>query len=295
MKYKLLAAFSLCCLILQPVKAQNSGTVVPGAVSPGLRGADTLEVLAFRRLLNFISTESKGAKKSDINMDSLKSLSEVHFLSNPVQAIGSSFTQENTSYDNFLPQVYHREGLQGSPFFLTAYVSGLVVNQIDTVIDKPDYLYNYDKVSGNLLLKRGNESPIAVNRNQVKYFCLKADKGGYIFERVMLINPNDYFQVLFKGLKYSLYKQIKSKFIPANQKTDGYSSAGKDFDEYRDLYTFFIVDQKKGEPVEFELSKKSIRKALPAENAFIEQYFKDHKGEDMDELYVQHLIEKLNN
>jgi hypothetical protein len=86
---------------------------------------------------------------------------------------------------------YHKEPTQGSPFCFL-YVPGLVVNAPIQSLTNPDYLYNYDKMSGNLLLKRNNESPIAVNRWQVKQFCLKTDKGGLIFMRVPLINNNEF-------------------------------------------------------------------------------------------------------
>jgi hypothetical protein len=288
MKIKFFQAISVCLSFLLSVEAQvfTSQKNIP----------DTLEILAFRRLVNFISVKTPGLNNQEKASDSLHHIGEQHILVTPILTYpGSGGAMSNRfSYDNFLPQVYNKEGLQGSPFLLAAYTPGLVVNQVDSVIDKLDYQYNYDKVSGNLLLKRGNEKPIAVYKEQVKLFCLKVDSGGYIFERVSLLNPNEYFQVLFKGTKYSAYKLIKSQFINANQRTNGYQTEGNNYDEYRDFYTYYLVDLMKGESLVFELSKKSIRKTFSSESAIVEQYIKDHKYEPVNESYVIGLVEKIN-
>jgi hypothetical protein len=132
------------------------------------------------------------------------------------------YEQDNSSYDKFLPSVYHKEVTQGSPFLIPIYVPGLVITHSYGIVNKKEYRYNYDKVTGNLLLIRDKESPIAVDRELVNSFCLKLDKGGYIFMRVPLINSNEFFQVINKGPKYSCYKLFKNIFINANQKTNGY-------------------------------------------------------------------------
>ncbi len=294
MKYRtfLPVLVCLCCFLSSTAQVNTAGKSYLDNVPNS--HPDSIEVAAFKRLLIFITTESVSWKKSDINLDSLSKIGESHFLYSPFQTIPGQYQQDNTSYDNFLPTVYHKDLLEGSPFFLPAYVPGLVVNQLDSVIDNKDYLYNYDKKSENLLLKRGDEAPIAVNRNQVKYFCLKPQQGGYIFERVLLISPDEYFQVLYKGSKYSFYKQIKSIFIPANQKTNGYSRSGNDYDEYQDQYSYYIVDHRKMQVLVFELSKKSLRKSLYAEDAVLEKYFREHKWQPVDEPYLVHLAELVN-
>jgi hypothetical protein len=288
---KIFLTIFFCVALLFSAIAQTNNPLLK---NPRISSIDTLEVVAFRKLLHFIADETQPQKRSDINIDSLKRLSESHFLYANSHTYFNTYDQDNTSYDNFLPTVYHKEGLEGSPFLLTAYVPGLVVNQIDSVIDKTNYLYNYDKVTGNLLLKRDNELPIAVNKEQVKYFCIKEEKGGYIFERVSLISSNEYFQVLYKGPKYSFFKLIKSNFIPSSKTTNGYSTTGNNYDEYKDYYIYYMVDHVKDEFAVLELSKKSIRKALSSENGAVEQYFKDHKWTEIDEPYVEHLFEKLN-
>ena len=286
MKNKLIPTIFVCltCFFSSEAQIDNAKN----------KSIDSLEVLAFNRLVSFLSVDTPSIKISEKEKNPETTPGESHFLVEPIHTMPGDFTQGNFSYDKFIATVYNKEATQGSPFLLPAYVPGLVVNQLDSVINKPAYLYNYDKMSGNLLLKRDNDAPIAVNSEQVKLFCLKLDKGGYIFMRVPLINSNEFLQVIYKGLKYSSYKLYKTRFVNANQKTNGYLSEGKDYDEYKDIETYYLVDESKEEWSVYELNKKSIKKSL-GESAVIDRYFKDHKYDDITESFVAHLLESLNN
>jgi hypothetical protein len=254
------------------------------------------EVAAFNRMVDFIRTDTQQAKIAEYEKNNISHQGEEHILSVPLARGAAAEGPESGSWDKFLPTVYHKEATVGSPFLIPLYVQGLVVNQLDSVINKPDYLYNYDKGTGNLLLKRNNQDPIAVNRDQVNMFCLKLDKGGLIFMRVPVINANEYFQVITKGSKYSCYKLYKIVFVKANQQTTtGYSPDGKNYDEYKDIETYYVLDEIKQEWSVFELTKKSIRKALIDQSPAVEQFMKDHRGDDITDSYVAQLFNKLNN
>jgi len=292
MKYLLTVTVFMSMLF--SVKAQENNVVRNGFIkkTPAQLYADSVDQVIFRQLVAYVQSESTDFRKLELNVDSLKRLSERHSLVNT--NYNGEYAKANISYDNFLPSVYHKEPLEGLPYLLNAYVPGLVIDPNGSLIGKPDYLYNFDKVSENLLLKRGDAKPIAVEKEQVKYFCLKAGQEVYIFERVSIIDGNRYFQVLSKGSKFSFYKLIISKFINANQGTNGYIKAGNDYDEYQDIFTYYLVDQRRNEYVVFDIKKKSIRKSLPTESRVVEKYFKDHKGEKLTELYVAGLVDKLN-
>lgn len=254
------------------------------------------EVAAFNRLVDYIKTDTQKAKIAEYEKNNISHQGEEHILSIPVARGAAAEGPESGSWDKFLPTVYHKDATVGSPFLISLYVQGLVVNQLDSVINKPDYLYNYDKITGNLLLKRNNQDPIAVNRDQVNMFCLKLDQGGFIFMRVPLINANEYFQVISKGSKYSCYKLYKNVFVKANQQsTTGYTPDGKNYDEYKDVDIYYMLDETKQEWTIFELTKKSIRKALIEQSPAVELYIKDHRGDEITESYVAQLLGKLNN
>jgi hypothetical protein len=286
MKSKLVLSFSICLLLLQEANAQLNNI-------PGHRN-DSLDINSFGILVNYISSDTQTLNIAEIEKNTVSHLGEQHQLVTPIQYMPGAGEMAGYGWDNWLPSVYNKEATQGSPFFLPIYVPGLVINQSYHVISNKDYLFNYDKMSGNLLLKRGKESPIAIDREQVNAFCLKVDQGGYIFMRVPLINTNEYFQVIYKGSKYSSYKLYKNKFVNANQKTNGYTSEGKNYDEYEDIETYYIVDEKKQEWNLFELSKKSIKKTMASESVAVDLYFKDHRYEDITESFVSHLLASLN-
>jgi hypothetical protein len=289
MKKGFLLLISCCLLCIISASGQVNNNQVNHA-------SDTLDALAFRQLVNFISTDTQNVKLEEAEKNSIPHQGEEHILVTPIPTYPGSSTEmaNRFSYDNFLPTVYHKEPTQGSPFLLFLYVPGLVVSNTYKIINQQGNLYNYDKVTGNLLLKRNNESPIAVNREQVNSFALKIDKGGLIFTRVPVINYNEFYQVIYKGPKYSTYKLYKNKFVNANQKTNGYVSEGKDYDEYEDIITYYLVDEKKGASNMFELTRKSIRKVFSEAGPTAEQYVKAHKDEDITEPYVAHLTDELN-
>lgn len=254
------------------------------------------EISAFNRLVDYIKTDTQEAKIAEYEKNNISHQGEEQVVSIPLARGAAREGPESGSWDKFLPTVYHKDATVGSPFLISLYVQGLVVNQLDSIINKPDYLYNYDKITGNLLLKRNNQDPIAVNRDQVNMFCLKLDKGGFIFMRVPLINGNEYFQVISKGSKYSCYKLYKNVFVKANQQsTSGYTADGKNYDEYKDVETYYMLNETKQEWAIFELTKKSIRKVLFDQSTAVESYIKDHKGDEITESYMAGLLDKLNN
>lgn len=263
--------------------------------SSSARPKDSAEFITFQRLVQFISVHDLNIQAKEGLNDSLSHFGEEHQLVAQIQnfpVIGSQMAG-SFSYDNFMPTVHNKEALQGSPFLLSTFVPGLVVNDQHSVIDQANFLYNYDKISGNFLMQRDMGEPIAVKKDQVRFFCLKLATGGYIFERVSLIDPDKFFQILYRGPRYSCYKLYKSKFVPAGQKTDGYVTVGNNYDEYQDIFVYYLLDREKGEALIFELTKKSIRKALSSESVTVEQYIKSHKSEDVNESYIVHLLEKL--
>jgi len=285
MKSKIFLTVSAIFCIQLLLKAQNSNPK-----------PNPLEVAAFNRLVDYIKTDTKEAKIAEYEKNNISHQGEENVLSIPIARGVAPEGPESGSWDKFLPTVYHKDPTVGSPFLISIYVQGLVVNQLDSVINKPDYLYNYDKKSGNLLLIRNNQEPIAVNRDQVNMFCLKLDKGGFIFMRVPLINANEYLQVISKGSKYSCYKLYKNIFVKANQKTtNGYTPDGQNYDEYKDVETYYMVNETKQEWSVFELTKKSIHKVLNEQSVIVEQYIKDHRGDEITDSYIAGLLEKLNN
>jgi hypothetical protein len=267
MKSIFFSPVSLCLIFLSPVKGQITSTKT-----------DTQEINAFRYLVYYISRadDNQGQYTTSFNEPA------------PLQ-------MESRGWNTYYPNLYNIKKTVGSPYLVTSFVRGVVIDPLDSATDRSDYLYNYNKASGNLLLKKNNADPIAIYKDQIKMFCLKLEKGGYIFMSVPLINSNEFFQVIAKGPKYSCYKLYKNIFVPYNQhSTNGYLPEGKDYDEYQDILTYYLVNEKAESWSVFDLTKKSIRKALYSESAAAEQFFKKHKLEEITESMLPELAEELN-
>ncbi len=287
MKSKLLLSISTILFLIASSSAQLPNDSAKH--SPG-----NPDSLVFRLMVDYVSADTLVLNISEFEKNNVPHLGEEHRLVVPILANPGVYEQDNSSYDKFLPSVYHKEVTKGSPFLIPIYVPGLVVSQAHGIINKKEYLYNYDKVTGNLLLIRDKQSPIAVDRELVNSFCLKLDKGGYIFMRVPLINANEFFQVINRGPKYSCYKLFKNIFVNANQKTNGYVTDGNDYDEYQDIETYYFVDERKEEWAIFELTRKSMKKIFGSQNNIVEKYFKDHRYEAITEPMLASLLEELN-
>jgi hypothetical protein len=287
MKYKFLLSAVVVTLFLSPATAQNDRT---------LRNhhTDSLENLAYEQLVSYISADTFNLNLGEAEKNAVSHIGEQHSLAVPVNRGSGNEENDYVSWDKWLPFVYNKEATVGSPFLLFLYVPGLVVNSSFKIIQKPDYRYNYDKMSGNLLLIRNEASPIAVYKDQVNMFCLKTDKGGLIFMRVPIINSNEFFQVIYKGPKYSVYKLYKNRFINANQNTNGYLTAGKDYDEYEDIITYYLVDETNESAYPFELKRNSVKQIFSTVSPIATQYLSKHKYDLITEAAIANLTEALN-
>ncbi len=217
---------------------------------------------------------------------------------NTLQNDFSNFAKTENSLSftaGLVPTFTAKEETVGSRYLFTKWVNGSVVNLHDSVFAKPSLLFNYDKVSKKLLLTENKSTAIEIFLDQIKSFSLKDDNKEYNFERVAIINNNDFFQPLVKNeSKYSLYRLLQTKFIKANYSTNGISESGNKFDEYKDEVTYYIVLPGAREFKKAELKKKSIKQALSADAAKINDYFSAHEQDAVNEDFLVSLIKSLN-
>jgi hypothetical protein len=207
---------------------------------------------------------------------------------------GSKVYTSYMNYGTMLP-VYHQPvETKGSRYLMQSWCKGIVVNHHDTAIINNIYFYNFDKVTGDLMLTQDQQTYIDIDRSSAKSFILKGAKGEIAFEQVPLIDPSAYFEILAKGERYTIYKLIKCKKVKANGVANGLTSIGNDYDEFADDYTYYFVDQKNQSFRTIDLRKKSIEKAAFAEKDKSEKYFDEHKKDNIDDLFLKGFIAYLN-
>src|ERR1700691_3523141 len=111
-----------------------------------------------------------------------------------------------------MPVFHQPTEKKGSRYLMSDWSAGLVVNKFDTVINSPTYMYNYDKITGDLLMTQDKQSFVEIDRPEVKSFALRYKDTGYVFVQAPIIdNGNGYFQLIAQGNKYGAYKSIKTK------------------------------------------------------------------------------------
>jgi len=198
------------------------------------------------------------------------------------------------NYGTMLPVFHQPVETKGSPYLMQNWCKGIVVNRHDTAIISNVYFYNYDKVTGDLMLTQDQQSYIDIDRSSAKSFILKSANGELAFEQVPLIDPSAYFEILAKGERYSIYKLIKCKKVKANGVANGLTSVGNDYDEFTDEYTYYLVDQKNRRAKSIDLRKKSIEKAAIAEKDKSDKYFDEHKKDNIDDAFLKGFVAYLN-
>lgn len=213
---------------------------------------------------------------------------------------GGSFHITTTAYmgalntGSFMPVYHQPTETRGSRFIMNDWSPGLVVNQFDTVIKNDSYRYNFDKITGDLLMTQDGKQYIEIDRTNVKSFAIKGQDGGYVFEQVHLLDPTNYFMLLGKGGKYASYKAIKTKLVKANGGTNGLTSTGHDYDEYVDQFYYFLIDLQTNEIRQFEPRKKSIREVAGEDRPKVEKYISQHRYDNIDDKYITGLVNYLN-
>ncbi|SDQ00900.1 hypothetical protein SAMN05428975_5546 [Mucilaginibacter sp. OK268] len=187
-----------------------------------------------------------------------------------------------------------QEGLHGSRFLFNDWVHGFAITPQDSLKQSDVYLFNYDKVGGNLIFTRNKTTAMLVVKQEIKGFTLFDENAvPYVFEDVPAINAKRYVEVLSTGKKYKIYKDLGTTFIKANFVTNGITSSGNNYDEYKDESVYYVVQLPGGKPQKIELKAKAIKQAFVADADKVKKFFSDNEG-DIDDNYLKALGDYLN-
>jgi len=190
-----------------------------------------------------------------------------------------------------------KEDTKGSRYLFDHWVNGSAVSTMkDVSVNSQTLLFNYDKITHNLYITQDKKTVVEVDKNQIQSFTLHGDGGqDYAFERVNLINTDQFFQPLVKsGDKYTLYKLTKTTFKKADYHSDGLTESGHNYDEYVENSEFYILFPGGKEYKKIELKKKSIKDALSPAAARVNDYFSGHKYDDINESFLKGLVSVIN-
>jgi hypothetical protein len=187
-----------------------------------------------------------------------------------------------------------QEALHGNRFLFDNWVHGFAITPQDSIKQNNVYLFNYDKITGDLIFTRDQKTVLQVVKSEIKAFTLfDPNAQPYVFEDVPAVDARHYLQVLASGSKYKIYKSLGTKFIKANFTTNGITSSGNNYDEYVDESVYYIVKLPGGQPQKLALKKKAIKTAFAADADRVNKFLSDNDG-DIDENYLKNLGEYMN-
>jgi hypothetical protein len=188
----------------------------------------------------------------------------------------------------------HKKGdLRGSQYLFDVFVHGYLVNNSGELVFQPNYLLDYDKVSGGLLLTPDKRKIVNVAWDQVETFTLYGmnDKR-YDFGKVPAIDQSHFLQILSSGPKYKICKAIKTKFVKADYINNGLAAHGHDYDEYVDDFYYYVVPEG-GQPQKLSLRKRSLKEVFAKDADKLNKFMSQASG-DIDDDYLTKLGAALN-
>jgi len=195
---------------------------------------------------------------------------------------------------SIMPVFTHKEETRGSRYFVNGWVHGYVVNSNDSLIQRPEFFYNYDKMSGDVLLSHDKVSAIAIYHEKIKSFTLfDALNQPHTFTLVPDIDKTHYVQIISDGSTYKIYKLTKTKFVASNYHSDGIASTGNPYDEYQDDDSYFVVYAKTNQLQKLALKKKAIKQVFAADENKVTAYLQANDG-DIDDNYLHDFGDYMN-
>lgn len=203
------------------------------------------------------------------------------------------FQRPDNVYLDRLPG--HEKGkTKGNRYLLDVFAHGIFVNAHDELVYNRDYLFDYDKIGGGLLITKDGKSILELSFDQTRSFKLysRTDEV-FVFEKVPSIDNSHYLQVLAEGKKYKVYKLIKTTFRKSDYVNAGMVQHGNDYDEFIDDADYYLFDVQANQMKKFTLKRKSLKESFAKEADKINKYLSDHSG-DINDAYLSNLGDAMN-
>ena len=189
-----------------------------------------------------------------------------------------------------------KEDLHGSPYLFNEWVHGYAITFTDSVKENDNYLFNYQKIEGVLLYTGDGKTMNIIDRTKIREFILfDGNAIPLTLENVPAIDGRHFIQVIATGSKYKIYKQFGTKFVQANFQTNGITSSGNNYDEFKDESVYYVVSLPGGSPQKIVLKRKSIKTAFAAEADKVSKFMTDHDSDEIDDTYLKNIGDYMNN
>jgi hypothetical protein len=236
---------------------------------------------------------SKNVRSSNTDVAVSDAFSGHTYLASANNAAFNEGSQMQFNGGSF-PIAKEKEETHGSRYYYRDWANGYVINTEGKKINNAALLFNYNKVTGDLLLTHDKKTAIIVNRDQVKSFTLyDATKKEHRFEMIPAIDAVRFVEVLTDGSKYKIYKLTKTKFIPSNYTTNGLVSSGNSYDEYADENTYYLLTAN-DQMQKLALKRKAIKHAFENDENKLDAFFSKNNSGNIDDQFLKDLGDYMN-
>ncbi|MDO3642305.1 carboxypeptidase-like regulatory domain-containing protein [Mucilaginibacter sp. L3T2-6] len=260
--------------ILKGDPASSLLAIAPGYADIGVKidGKASIDIV----MQNGISSSAKTAVINDLN-GNLSSLSAYLNKQTIVSQAGGTTS---------VKAGFVQEPTRGSPYLFTVWARGFAITNGDSLLYDVNNLYNYDKLTGNLVFTRDGKNILQANIAGVKSFSLFNGKPHpFVFVNAPEISKKPLIEILVATPRYKLYKQTDTKLQEANFHTDGVITSGNRYDEYEDNVHYFFV--KTGDkPKQISLKKKTIKELFGGD---ADKFVSAQGDRDVDDDYLRDL------
>jgi hypothetical protein len=215
--------------------------------------------------------------KLGLTIASLLGLILVHGQQTELSRVSSDVNHVFTT----LPTFFQKENVQGSPYLVDGWLPGNVELVGRRRIPEPgqQLFFNFDKMNDRVYVTDGIGRVWNYPRDSVTSFSLADSNVVLSFEKISLINKSRFLQVLVRSEKgYSLYCQWITKLNRSDFRNGGYYTTGNKFDEYVDLYKYFIVYPGSKKFKRLDLRVHAIKRAFQAESGRVNAFFSQKSG-----------------
>ncbi|WP_426669710.1 carboxypeptidase-like regulatory domain-containing protein [Mucilaginibacter sp. McL0603] len=263
-----------------------------------LNGAFNLKVDSVDRLIvsaqNFKKTVIKIGDPNNVNVVLTGDDAAGAKLTKSTGDFKEKLSTEGMTKDVSSGYIVHENTIHGSRYLFENWVHGYALTTEDSVKQNDNYLFNYEKMAGNLIFTDDGKTMTGINRHSIKMFTLVDDQGQtYVFENRPEIDPLHFVQVISTGSKYKIYKQLGTKYLPNNYVSNGMTSSGNNYDEFKDESVYYVVKLPGGQPQKVLLKKKSIKTVFAADADKANKFLSDN-DRDIDDDYLKSLGDYMN-
>ncbi len=160
------------------------------------------------------------------------------------------------------------------------------------IINNPGNWYNYNKMTGDLLMTQDFKNVLTVDKERVQFFILfDSLQTNHTFVHIPALMFDGFCKAIFIGDQFDIFEDITTKFVKSDYHTNGLISTGNPYDEYINESKYYLFNIAGNTYETFILKRKSLR-AVFQNNPQADIFLSKH-NKKIDDSYMKALADFL--